>query len=168
MLNALNDGKYAYNNLNAMYLTWYHKFSTHPSVHIATESWYMWEKDVPNLNNPNSTPLLEVGANGAYCSNPSALTCYAPEWAILNYLEKQVNPKNYISIRNEFVDDLVGQRTGTKTRYSEHLLGWGHWIGTTILLRPEIRYEHSYDLPAYDLGHKKSQFTAAGDAIFFF
>jgi hypothetical protein len=128
----------------------------------------MWEKDVPNLNNPNSTPLLEVGANGAYCSNPSALTCYAPEWAILNYLEKQVNPKNYISIRNEFVDDLVGQRTGTKTRYSEHLLGWGHWIGTTILLRPEIRYEHSYDLPAYDLGHKKSQFTAAGDAIFFF
>ncbi len=168
MLNALNDGKYAYNNLNAMYFTWYHKFSTHPSLHTDTETWYMWEKNVPNLNNPNSAPLLEVGANGAYCSNPSALTCYAPEWAILNYVEKQVGPKNYISIRNEYVDDLVGQRTGTKTRYSEHLLGWGHWIGTTILLRPEIRYEHSYDGPAYDLGHKKSQFTAAGDAIFFF
>jgi hypothetical protein len=168
MLNALNDGKYAYNNLNAMYFTWYHKFRTHPSLHIATESWYMWEKDVPNLNNPASEPLLENGANGAYCSNATVLTCYAPEWAILNYVEKEINPKNYISIRNEYVDDIVGQRTGTKTRYSEHLLGWGHWIGTTILLRPEIRYERSYDAPAYDLGHKKNQLTGAGDIIFFF
>ena len=168
MLNALNDGKYAYNNLNSFYMTWYHKFRTHPSLHIATEAWYMWEKDVPNLNNSASSGLLETGANGAYCSDVAVLTCYAPEWAAVNYVEKQLNSKNYISIRNEFLDDFVGQRTGTQTRYSEHLLGWGHWIGTTILIRPEIRYERSYDLPAYDLGHKKNQLTVAGDAMFFF
>jgi hypothetical protein len=168
MLNALNDGKYAYNNLNSFYFTWYHKFSTHPSLHTATETWYMWEKDVPNLNNPASAPLIEGGANGAYCSDVTVLTCYAPEWAVVNYVEKEINPKNYISIRNEYLDDIVGQRTGTKSRYSEHLLGWGHWIGTTILIRPEIRYERSYDAPAYDLGHKKNQLTGAGDIIFFF
>ncbi len=168
MLNALNDGKYAYNNLNSFYLTWYHKFASHPSLHTATEAWYMWEKDVPNLNNSASAPLLEGGANGAYCSDVTVLTCYAPEWAFVNYVEKEINPKNYISIRNEYLDDMVGQRTGTKSRYSEHLLGWGHWIGTTILIRPEIRYERSYDAPAYDLGHKKNQLTGAGDIIFFF
>jgi Putative beta-barrel porin-2, OmpL-like. bbp2 len=176
MINALNDGKYAYNNLNSFYLTWYHKFRDHPSVHTDTETWYMWEKNVPNVRNSAAAPLLEVGANGAFCNNTTELTCYAPEWAILNYVEKELSPKNYISIRNEYVNDSKGQRTGTKTQYSEHLIGWGHWIGTTILLRPELRYDHSYDRPAFDspclaqgcAGTKKNQLTFAGDAIFFF
>jgi Putative beta-barrel porin-2, OmpL-like. bbp2 len=168
MINALNNGKYAYNNLNSFYLTWFHKFSTHPSWHTGTEAWYMWERGVPNVNNPAAAPLLETGANGADCSDVIVLTCYAPEWAFVNYLEKEIDSKNYVSIRNEYLDDMVGQRTGTKSRYSEHLLGWGHWIGTTILLRPEIRYERSYDAPAYDLGHKKNQLTGAGDMIVFF
>jgi hypothetical protein len=168
VLNALNDQKYAYNNLNSFYLTWYHKFRGHPSVHISTEAWYMWEKDVPNVGNPNAKPLLELGANGAHCKLTTQLTCFAPEYAVVNYVEKQLSTKNYISIRNEFFDDLAGQRTGTKTRYSEHLLGWGHWIGTTILLRPEMRFERAYDAPAYDNGTKKNQFTVAGDIIYFF
>lgn len=176
MINALNDGKYAYNNLNSFYLTWYHKLRTHPSLHTDTEAWYMWEKDVPNVRNPAAAPLLEVGANGAYCNSTTELTCYAPEWAVLNYVEKELSTKNYISIRNEYVNDSKGQRTGTKTQYSEHLVGWGHWVGTTILLRPELRYDHSYDRPAYDSpclqlgcpGTKKNQLTFAGDAIFFF
>ena len=73
-----------------------------------------------------------------------------------------------MSIRNEFVDDIVGQRTGFKTKYSEHLIGWGHWIGTTVLLRPELRFDHSYDVPAYDNATRYSQLTLSGDVIFFF
>jgi hypothetical protein len=168
VLNAINDQKYAYNNLNAIYVTWYHKFRNHPSWHSSTEYWYMWEKDVPNVTNPAAKPLLENGANGAVCNNTTQLTCFAPENAIVNYLEKQLSPKNYLSIRNEFFDDEKGQRTGFKSRYSEHLLGWGHWIGTTILLRPELRFERSYDATAYDNGTKKNQFTVAGDVIYFF
>ena len=168
VLNALNDEKYAYNNLNAFYLTWYHKFASHPSWHLATEAWYMWEKDVPNVNNPNAASLLEVDANGAHCKFATQLTCYAPEYAAVNYIEKQLGGKDYISIRNEFVNDLVGQRTGYKTMYTEHLLGWGHWIGTTVLFRPELRFERSYDVPAYDNGTKKNQFTVAGDVLYFF
>jgi len=168
VLNAINDEKYAYNNLNAMYVTWYHKFRSHPSWHSSTEYWYMWEKQVPNVTNPAAASLLEGGANGAVCKNTTQLTCYAPETAIVNYLEKELSKKNYISIRNEFFDDMKGQRTGFKSRYSEHLLGLGHWIGTTILLRPELRYERSYDATAYDNGTKKNQFTIAGDIIYFF
>jgi hypothetical protein len=165
-LNALNSGKYGYNNLNSVYNTWYHKFS--PSVHMSTEAWYMWERQVPNVNNPAALNLIETNASGAHCSNATELTCYAPEWAVLNYVEKELNKKNYISVRNEYFDDIKGQRTGFKSRYTEHMVGWGHWVGSTILLRPELRYERSYDVPAYDNGTKKNQLMVAGDVIVFF
>ena len=177
-LNSLNSGKYAYNNLQSVYYTWYRKFGD-SRWHTATEWWYMWEKNVPNIAPsapPGAAALLITGANGAFCDHPAALTCTATETAVVNYVERQFSKHNYMTIRNEYVDDMAGQRTGTKTKYSEHLLGWGHWIGTTILLRPEIRFEHSYNRPAYDSpclpcglpGTKKSQLTVASDAMFFF
>ena len=164
--NSINDGKYAYNNLSAYYLTWYHKINS--SWHTATESWYQYESQTPNVLNPVSAPLLETNANGAYCATAAQLTCYAPEWAVVNYLEKQFSKRDYITIRNEYMDDMRGQRTGFKTKYTEHLIGWGHWIGTTVLFRPELRFERSYDVPAYDNGTKRNQLMLAGDVIYFF
>jgi hypothetical protein len=177
-LNSLNSGKYAYNNVQSVYYTWYHKFGS-SAWHTATEWWYMWEKQVPNIgpSAPSaSASLLITGANGAYCNDPAALTCTAAEQAVVNYVARQFGKRNYLTIRNEFFDDLEGQRTGTKTKYSEHLVGWGHWVGTTVLLRPELRFEHSYNQPAYDSpclpcgqpGSKKSQLTFASDVVFFF
>jgi hypothetical protein len=37
-----------------------------------------------------------------------------------------------------------------------------------MLFRPELRFEHSYDAPAYSTGTKKSQFVFAGDLVYFF
>ena len=165
--NSTNSGKYAYNNLQAYYATWYHKFGN-SSWHTATESWYMWEKNVPNVNNPSAAPLLINGANGAICDSASELMCYAPEWAVVNYVEKQFSKKDYLTIRNEYFNDIKGQRTGYRTQYSEHLIGYGHWLGSSILIRPELRFEHAYDGPAYNLGTKKSQFVFASDIIFHF
>jgi len=172
-----NSGQYAYNNLQAYYFTYYHKFGK--NWHTATESWYQWEKNTPDVNPaaPASVlaaaaPLLETNANGAWCSPASSgvypVTCYAPDWAIVNYLEYQIGPHNYLSIRNEYFDDMRGQRTGVRTRYTEHLFGWGHWIGSSVLFRPELRYDHAYDNPAFQVRTKKSQFTAAGDILWFF
>jgi hypothetical protein len=184
--NSLNSGKYAYNNMQAHYFTWYHKFNE--KWHTGWESWYQYEKDTPNVNNPNvglqnsGAPYstLIYGANGARCNNTKELTCFAPEWASVNYIEYQSGPHDYISFRTEVFDDIRGQRTGTKGWYTEHLLGWGHWIGTTVLFRPEVRWEHIYnpntglpapnnELPgAYDNGIRHSQLTFAGDIIYFF
>jgi Putative beta-barrel porin-2, OmpL-like. bbp2 len=164
--NSTNSGKYAYNNLQAYYVTWYHKINS--SWHTDTESWYMWEKNVPNVNISAAAPLLINGANGAICASASDVTCYAPEWAIVNYLVKEFSTKNYLTIRNEYFNDIAGQRTGYKTQYSEHLIGWGHWIGTTILFRPELRFEHAYNTPVYNLGTKRSQLVFASDIIFHF
>src|ERR1700737_3533062 len=75
--NGINDGKYAYNNLQQYDVTWYHKFSK--TVHMATEAWYMYERDMPALA---GTIQPEAGENAAYCLT-GAQRCTAPEFAIV-------------------------------------------------------------------------------------
>lgn len=164
--NSINNGKYAYNNLAAYYTTWYHKFNDH--WHTATEFWYQYERKVPNTNNPDAVSLIQTNANGAVCNSASEFTCYAPSAALVNYTNRQIGKKDFITFRNEFFNDIKGQRTGYKSRYSEDGIGWNHWWGTTMVFRPELRFEHSYDAPAYQNGTKHSQFMFAGDIIVFF
>jgi hypothetical protein len=164
--NSFNKGKYAYNNVQSYYETWYHKINA--TWHTDTEAWYMYQRDVPNIAGNVANPITpEVGANGAFC-HVNQLRCYAPEYAVVNYLEKELGQKNYLSLRNEYVDDIKGQRTGYVTKYSEHLIGYGHWVGSSVLFRPELRLEHSYNVAAYDLGTKKTQFIVAGDVTYHF
>ena len=165
--NSINDSKYNYNNLAAYYITWYHKIG-HSRWHTDWEAWYQYMKDTPNVNNPAASSLLITNSDGAVCNNPTELTCFAPEWSTVFYANYEISKKDFISVRNEYFDDLKGQRTGFKTQYTEHMVSWNHWIGSTIVFRPEIRYEHSYDTPAFDNGLKKSQVMFAGDMIFFY
>ena len=73
-----------------------------------------------------------------------------------------------MSFRNEYYDDEKGQRTGFATRYSSHTLGLTHWVSSDLEIRPELRYEHSYDLKAYDAGKKNYQIVGLIDAILHF
>jgi hypothetical protein len=162
-VNGINSGKYAYNNVQQFDVTWWHKFSK--SVHMGTEAWYMYERKVPNVAGNVANPITpELGANGAFCG-AGQLRCFAGEWAVVNYLEKEFSSKNFISLRTDFLDDMKGQRTAYKTRFSEHELMWGHWLGSTVLFRPGLRWEHSYDRPAYDNGTKHSQLSFTADMI---
>jgi hypothetical protein len=161
-VNGINNGVYAYNNLQMFDNTWYHKFNA--TWHMATEAWYMYQRDVPSVFGPIAP---EKGTNGAYCA-AGEIRCLAPEWAAVNYLEKQLNLKNYLSIRSDFLDDMKGQRTGYQTRYAEETLMWGHWVGSTVLFRPEIRFDYAMDRPAYDSGKRKRQLQLAMDVIFKF
>jgi hypothetical protein len=160
--NGINNGKYAYNNLQQYDATWYHKFSK--TVHMATETWYMYERDVPALGG-NIQP--ETGANVAFCP-PGEQRCTAPEYALVNFLQKELSAHNFLSVRSDFLDDKKGQRTGYATRYSENTIMWGHWMGTTVQLRPELRFERAWDRKAYDNGRQHNQLTVAGDLIFHF
>jgi hypothetical protein len=160
--NGINRGIYGYNNLQMFDTTWYHKFNK--SWHMASEAWYMYQRDVPSIFGPLT---LEKGANGAYCS-AGEIRCFAPEWATVNYVEKELSTKNYVSIRTDFLDDMKGQRTGYKTRYGEETLMWGHWVGSTVLFRPEIRFDRAFDRRAYDNGTRQNQFQLAMDVIFKF
>jgi hypothetical protein len=160
--NGINDGKYAFDNLQQYDATWYHKFSK--TVHMATEAWYMYQLDVPAVGGPISP---QAGNNGAFC-RPGQIRCTAPEYAIVNYLNKQLSPHDYITLRSDFLNDKKGQRTGYQTRYSENTIAWNHWIGSTVQLRPELRFDRAWDAPAYDNGAHQNQFTASTDLIFHF
>jgi hypothetical protein len=183
-MNGLNDGKFAWNNIQHMVATWYHKIDEKWST--ATEGWYMWQRDTPNVNNTNPItgggaqlaakfPNVTFGAPfGAQCTDPAILTCKSAAYAVVNYLEYQVGPRDAITIRNGFFNDLQGQRTGFKTKYSENLIGWTHWLGDTITIRPELLFERAYGAQAYNNptytpnGGKNNQLMLAVDAIFHF
>jgi hypothetical protein len=172
--NSLNDGKYAYNNLSAYYMTYYHRINA--NWHTDTEGWYQYMRDTPNEYWYNGTdpgtgiqyaptaqhPWPEAtkhtpGNNaatlnfGAVCQDPrvptaqQSSTCYAPEWAITNYVERAFWKNSAsLNIRNEVVNDIKGQRTGTPAYYEEHMVGFDFWAGSTVTFRPELSYTHAY------------------------
>ena len=172
--NTLNDGKYAYNNLSAYYETWYHRFNDHWHTDTEfwyqymskTPNMYWYNGTDPKTGiqyaNTPSTPWPEAqnyrpggGAStlnfGAICTNPllpasaQPARCYAPEWAVTNYLEHNFfKNQASLNIRNEFVDDIQGQRTGTPAKYEEHMVGFDFWVGSTITFRPEVSYTHAF------------------------
>ncbi len=160
--NGINDGEYAFNNLQMYDGTWYHKFSS--TLHSATEVYSMYQRDVPSVN---GSLVPEKGTNGANC-RPGLQKCLAPEWAIVNYINKQLGPHDFISFRSDFLNDKKGQRTGYATKYSEGTLSYNHWIGSTVQIRPEIRFDHAWDRRSYDNGRDINQFTAASDLVFHF
>ena len=166
--NSVNDGLYAYDNIQAYFTTYYHRFSN-PAWHTATESYYIYQRRVPNVaGNVLNPPPTQPNAPGALC-DAGQLRCYAPAWGVVNYIEHEFhNHQDAVTLRNEYYDDIRGQRTGTLSRYTEDTLSFTHFIGTTATFRPEIRLDHSYDAPAYDEKTKKTQFTVAGDIIYHF
>ena len=164
--NGINSGKYAYNNLQDYDGTWYHKFNA--KWHMATEAWYMYERDVPNVAGNVLNPVsIELGANGAFCA-AGQLRCTAPEYAIVNYLNREVNSKLMIGFRSDVLNDKKGQRTGIASKYTENTLYATKYIGSTIMIRPEIRFDHSWDKLGYDNGTARNQFFAGADLIYKF
>ena len=164
--NGINDGKYAYNNLQDYDGTWYHKFNA--KWHMATEAWYMYERDVPNVAGNVLNPVpTELGANGAFCA-AGELRCTAPEYAFVNYINREFNSKFFAGFRTDFLDDKKGQRTGIAGKYTENTLYATKYIGSTILLRPEIRFDHSWDARGYDGGTARNQFFFGADLIYKF
>jgi hypothetical protein len=160
--NGINDGEYAFNNLQMYDGTWYHKFGS--TWHTATEMYAMYQRDVPSVN---GSIVPEKGTNGANC-RPGLQKCLAPEWAMVNYINKQLSPHDFVSFRSDFLNDKKGQRTGYATKYSEATLMLSHWVGSTVQIRPEVRLDHAWDRRSYDKGTRTNQFTFATDMIFHF
>jgi hypothetical protein len=137
-------------------------------VHIATEAYVMYERNVPAVDPVTVAAITpEMGTNGAFC-HVGQVRCLAPEWAIDNYINKELSAHRYVSVRTDFLDDKKGQRTGYQTRYFEETFSFNQWIGSTIQFRPEVRFDHAWDRPAYDNGTHRNQFTAAADLILHF
>jgi hypothetical protein len=164
--NGINNGTWGYNNLQWIGGTYYHKFND--QWHISFETYNEHQNNVPNQNNPAvfnnlGTGIFQLGGTPfspqympfnspflAQCGSTQVYTCTASYQTFLTYLNYRITPLDNISYRAEFVDDLQGQRTGTKTRYVETGIGWQHWFSPQIEFRPEVSYYKSLDAFAFN------------------
>ena len=155
--NAFNNGKFGYNNLQQIVGAWTHKFND--KIYTATEAWYMY------MNDAKSHPTPEVPfQSGSFPVRDG----YAPEWAILNYTLFRIAPAAFLTVRNEYMNDRVGSRTGFATQYSEHSIGITWWPNKIVTVRPELRFDHSYDVPAFNNGTRQNQVVFSTDFIIHF
>jgi Putative beta-barrel porin-2, OmpL-like. bbp2 len=176
--NGINNGTWGYDNLQWFGGTYYHKFND--QWHLSFEAYTLGQRNVLNGSGNNALANAVIANNGypftlangfnfnapffAQC-NPSQVTCTAQSYAALFYLNYKFSPRDNISLRGEFYDDMEGQRTGTKTRYLNWALGWQHWLSPQVELRPEIAYYHSLDANAFNGNFNAVPASAGGGII---
>jgi hypothetical protein len=186
-VDGINDGTWGYNNLQWHGFTYYHRWDDH--WHNDFESYYLSERKVPNLNNPEALAIFNGGGtpfspqnvpfngpNLAYCNNAN-LTCNVHAIGVLDYINYTLDPLNNFTGRLEWYDDPNGWRTGTggRTQYYDIGLSWQHWFSPQIEVRPEITYWRSIGTAAFNgysidgiPNNKKYTAQFASDLIFHF
>jgi hypothetical protein len=182
---AINSGDWGYNNLQWYGFTYYHKFND--KMHVSFEAYNTFEDKVPNLNNPTAAAAIANGGtpfspqyvpfnapSGAQCKSATVLTCRSNTYAVLAYWNYQPTPRDNISLRTEWFDDTVGQRTGTAAVYEDLGIGLQHWLSPQIELRPEVTYywasKAAFNGNAFAgiPANKKTEAVLSGDIIFHF
>jgi hypothetical protein len=182
-MNSFNNGNFGYNNLQEAMLCYSHKFNDRWWTTFENQYMYMKHTTTSPTTTESGT-LLPAGGrepvpyqDGFFPVRPG----FCAEGGILNYTCCRIAPNAFLTIRNEWYDDSSGARTGYASSYDENGIGITWWPNKLIVLRPEIRYEHSfaatsynayYDSSvmhgAYDSGTKHDQFTFACDLQFHF
>ncbi len=162
-VNSFGSGVYSngHDNLQMVSAVWGIRFNK--TLHMMTEAYYEWEKDAATGGSASYGPV-RYGAGGG--PGP-IIPGISKAIGAVNYFQILLSGKNYISIRNDYLDDVNGWRTGYVTTYTSHTIGFVQYLTDLIFIRPEIRYDRNWDknvLP-YDLGTKKDQLTIAMDII---
>ncbi len=173
--NGINSGQWGYNNLQWYGFTVYHKFS--PYWHISFETYDEHQSGVPNENNAQALYIYQNGGTPfspqyipynspalAQCKSDADLRCTASAVGAVFYLNYSPNHLNNISLRGEYYNDIDGQRTGYKTKYSDVGLGWQHWLSPQIEFRPEFTW-YTSTIPTFNLGTAKQEKVFSGDVI---
>jgi hypothetical protein len=163
-INALGAGNYKDNHddLQMVVATWGHKFNK--TLHMMTEAYYIWQHNGlvggTVIDGPPQPFYTNVGAGAPIPGVSRAV-------GAVNYFQIYLSKHDYISIRNGYLNDPQGNRTGYVTSYSDHTIGFVHHFNDYIRIRPEIRYERAYadGITPYDNGTKKDQKSAAMDLI---
>jgi hypothetical protein len=163
-INSVGNGDYKnqHDDLQMVVVTWGHKFNE--TFHMMTEAYYMWQYHALTggtvINGPGKDFFEGVG--------PGTLIPGAAQTeGFVNYFQALLGKHDYLSIRNDLLNDAQANRTGFKTLYTSHTIGYVHYFTDLIRIRPEVRFERAWadDVTPYDNGTKQNQFTAAMDLI---
>jgi len=170
VLNSINDAKFrhfdvdgqpaGHDNFNYLVGTWQHRFSR--KIHTKFESYIMGQRDAVVGGTPSIGPVRWFGGGGGI-GKPIPGTSWT--YGVLNYTMFQVSPKDYFTVRNEWWKDEEGERTGFPSTYSSHTIGLSHQFNPVLIIRPEIGYYRSYNVPAFDNGTRKDMIMGGLDMI---
>lgn len=162
-VNQIGKGTYSYghDNLNHVSGVWGHRFN--PILHMMTEFYYEWEKDAALGGSASYGPVRYGAGGGPGPIIPGTSTAVG----LVNYFQILLSKKNYFSIRNDYLNDQQGWRTGYATQYTSHTIGFIHQFTNYLMFRPEIRFDKNWNqgVTPYNLGTKSNQFTANMDMI---
>ena len=163
-LAAIGKGHYknGSDDLQQFVVVWGHEFNK--MFHMMTEAYYMWQFYAARGGSAIYGPEMygQGGGQGPIIPGRSEAI------GMVNFFQILCGPKDYVSIRNEGLNDVEGQRTGFATWYTTHTLSWSHHFTDFVVIRPELRYDHAWNkdnVTPYDNGSKKAQFTGAMDLI---
>jgi hypothetical protein len=159
VLNAINNAEFRYfdlngvpaghHNYNIFQSTWQHKFSDWCLT--KTEAYIMWERNAAVGGTPSIGPFQFNSGGGLGPTVPGLSLTYAA----LNYTMFRLSPKDFLTVRNEWVKDENGTRFGFPGNYSGNAIGLTHNFSETMQIRPEIGYYRSYNANAFDNGANK-------------
>jgi len=163
-LSSIGRGQYKYgsDDLQQFVMVWGHQFNK--TFHMMTEAYYMWQFNAAKGGSAIYGPV-EYGQGGG---EGVIIHGRSESIGMVNYFQILCGPKDYLSIRNEGLNDVQGQRTDFATWYTTHTLSWSHHFTDFIIIRPELRYDHAWNnmgVTPYDDGTKDYQFTAAVDLV---
>jgi hypothetical protein len=166
-INSLGKGKVKdeHDDLQQVVFSWGHKFNE--KYHMMTEAYYMWEYDANLGGTAIDGPLRPFGSGGG--PGP-VLPGKSDATGIVNYFQVLLGKKDYLSIRNDYLNDPRGYRIGFRTAYTSHTLGYVHYFNPYITFRPEIRYDHAWanGVTPFDNGTKRDQWSLSADVVFRF
>jgi hypothetical protein len=63
---------------------------------------------------------------------------------------------------------MDGNRTGFISKYYEGSVGITWWPNKLMTIRPELRYDHSFEATAFDDGTRHNQVTLQCDVVLHF
>ena len=174
VLNSINDAKFqkfkeggqpggfqmGHDNFNYLVGTWQHKFNA--AVHTKTEAYFMWQRDAVVGGTPSRGPVRSFGGGGGIGADIPGLS---KTYGIVNYTAYALDRRNFFTLRNEWWRDEQGERTGFRSSYTSHTLGWTHQLSDVLAIHPEVGYYHSYDAKAFDLGRRNYLWLGGLDVV---
>jgi len=78
------------------------------------------------------------------------------------------NVEYAVGFRSDLLNDKKGQRTGIPGKYTENTFYLTRSIGSTVMLRPELRFDHSWDREGYNNGTARNRLFFGMDLIYKF
>jgi hypothetical protein len=148
------------NNINIFDVVWTHTFSNRTNNYSAFHP--EWALPIPNPGLSYQLETLYGYQNNAPL--PDGSRSGFVDWlGVAQYLNYQFTPRLAGVARFEVFDDFQGQRTGAAGVYTTPSVCLIFKPVPWVVLRPELRYDHNDETPAFDGHHGLA--TATIDCI---